>query len=75
MLCKFFSLPLKSYLINVFQKHSWEKRKYIIFDQLNPSYAKYYSKKDVENLLIKGGFNKLKIYHHHDYSWLAIAGK
>ena len=45
-LCKFLNLPLKDYMLNVIKKCSFEKRKYIIFDQLNPSYSKYYSKNE-----------------------------
>ena len=74
-LCRFFNLPLKKYLINVFQKCSWDKRRYIIFDQLNPSYTKYYSKNDVKNLLKNCGFEKFEIHHRHHYSWLVIAEK
>ena len=56
--CKYINLPLRNYMINVISKCSFEKRKFIIFDQLNPSYSKYYSKNEVENLLKKSGFKK-----------------
>ena len=74
-LCKYINLPLKNYMINVLKKCSFEKRKYIIFDQLNPSYSKYYTKHEVKTLLIKSGFKKLEIFHRHKYSWTAIAEK
>ena len=73
--CKYFNLPLKKYMINVLKKCSFEKRKYIIFDQLNPSYSKYYTKQDVETLLTKSGFKKFEIFNRHQYSWTAIAEK
>ena len=61
--------------MNVLKKCSFEKRKYIIFNQLNPSYSKYYTKKEVETLLSKSGFQKFKIVNRHQYSWTAIAEK
>jgi len=66
---------MKQYLFKVFKKCSFEKRSYIIFDQLNLSYAKYFTKKDVKSLLEKIGFNKYKIFYHHKYSWTIIANK
>ena len=74
-LCKYLNLPLKNYMMNVLKKCSFEKRKYIIFDQLNPSYSKYYTKKEVETLLSKSGFQKYEIVNRHQYSWTAIAEK
>ena len=73
--CRYLNLPLKNYMINVLKKCSFEKRKYIIFDQLNPSYSKYYTKQDVETLLTKSGFKKIEIFNRHQYSWTAIAEK
>ena len=73
--CEFLNLPMKNYMINVLKKCSFEKRKYIIFDQLNPSYSKYYTKQDVETLLTKSGFKKFEIFNRHQYSWTAIAEK
>ena len=73
--CKYLNLPLKNYMINVLKKCSFEKRKYIIFDQLNPSYSKYYTKNEVETLLTKSGFQKFEIINRHQYSWTAIAEK
>lgn len=74
-LCKYINLPLRKYMINVIGKCSFEKRNYIIFDQLNPSYSKYYLKSEVENLLKKSGFKKIQIFSRHGYSWTAIAEK
>ena len=75
LLCYMFPLPLKDYLFNVFRKCSWEKRNYIIFDQLNPSYAKYYKKNELENLMFEAGFADTKIYRRHNYSWTVIGEK
>ena len=72
-ICRFLKLPLREYLLNVFSKCGWKERKYIIFDQLNPEYAKYYKKNELKKLLKKNGFNKLNFYHRHKYSWTVEA--
>ena len=74
-LCKFFKLPLRDYINNVIKKCSFQKRTYIIFDQLNPNYSKYYSKDEVSDLLKKAGFTKFEIFSRYNYSWTAIAEK
>ena len=68
-LCKYFRLPMKQYILHVFQKMDWHSRKLIIFDQLNPTYAKYYRKQEAEELLKAAGFKNLKLFHRHNYSW------
>ena len=74
-LCKFFNLPLKKYFLEVFNKCGWVKRNDIIFDQLNPAYAKYYKKKEIEKELLDAGFVNLKFYHRHSYSWTVLGEK
>ena len=74
-LCKFFNMPLKEYFQKVFGKCSFEKRNYIIFDQLNPSYAKYYKKKEAFDLFNKAGFKNITITQRYNYSWLVIGKK
>jgi SAM-dependent methyltransferase len=73
--CKFFKLPLRDYFLKVFAPCGWEKRKYIIFDQLNPEYAKYYRKHELITELEEAGFKNIKLYHRHNYSWTAICEK
>ncbi len=74
-LCRVLPLPLRGYLLNVFGKCGWQKRKYIIFDQLNPAYAKYYRREELESLLRSAGFAEIEFYHRHGYSWTAVATK
>ena len=74
-LCKAFPLPLKEYLLNVFSKCSFAKRNYIIFDQLNPSFSKYFKKKEIYKLMKQSGFKDVKIYKRHNYSWTIISKK
>ena len=74
-LCKIFNMPLKDYFKNVFSKCSYKKREEIIFDQLNPSFAKYFKKEELEALLKTSGFKKIEIHNRHNYSWTAVAEK
>ena len=68
-------LSLSGYYKNVYSKCGRKEKKYIIFDQLNPSYSKYYKKQEVYELLKRNGFNNIELYHRHGYSWTAIAKK
>lgn len=68
-------LSLSGYYNNVYSKCARKEKKYIIFDQLNPSYSKYYKKREVYDLLKRNGFNNIDMYHRHGYSWTAISKK
>jgi hypothetical protein len=74
-LCHKFQLPLRGYLLSIFEKMSPEKRRLIIYDQLNPAYAKYYTKKEAIKLLEDGGFINIQAHHRHGYSWTVIGTK
>jgi len=68
-------VSIKDYFINVFNKFSFKHKSYVIFDQLNPSYSKYFEKNELIDVLKKTGFKKIKTNHRHGYSWTAIAEK
>lgn len=70
--CRFVRLPLASYIRNVLGKFSWHKRYLVIFDQLNPAYAKYYKRNEALELLESAGFCDVSIHHRHEYSWTVI---
>ena len=74
-LCNFLPLPLKDYLTNVLWKLSPDKRRLVIYDQLNPTFVKYYSKNDLEGLLSQCGFCNIELHHRHGYSWSAVGVK
>jgi SAM-dependent methyltransferase len=73
--CHVFSLPLRGYMLSVLEKMSPEKRRLIIYDQLNPAHAKYYTRVEAEKLLVDGGFTNVRIHHRHGYSWTVIGTK
>jgi len=70
--CKYINLPLRNYWLKVFNKCGWKKRNDMIFDQLNPAYAKYYKKNEIEKELLDAGFVNLKFHHRHSYSWTVV---
>jgi hypothetical protein len=50
-------------------------RRLVLYDQLNPAYAKYYTEAEVRRLLADAGFEDVRLYHRHGYSWAAIGRK
>ena len=74
-LCKFFPLPLKRYFIGYLNKLSFKNKRYVIFDQLNPSFAKYFKKKELEEELYEAGFKIENLTHRLGYSYTAICSK
>jgi len=73
--CHRLPLPLREYMLSVLEKMSPEKQRLIIYDHLNPSYAKYYTRTEAEELLIDGKFKNVRIHHRHGYSWTVIGTK
>jgi SAM-dependent methyltransferase len=74
-LCNFFNLPLKKYFLGAFNEWSFIHRTYVIFDQLNPSYSKYFTKSELKRLLNNTGF-KIEVFRHRlSYSYTVICSK
>ena len=59
-LCRFLPLPMRKYMRNVLARFPRSVRRLTIYDQLNPAYAKYYSKDEAELLLGAFGYHYLK---------------
>lgn len=73
--CKRLPLPLHGYMLSILEKMSPEKRRLIIYDQLNPSFAKYYTRSEATKLLSDAKFVNIRIHHRHGYSWTVIGTK
>lgn len=73
-LCRYIPLPMHKYMRDYLQKLGWKERYLTIYDQLNPQYAKYYQKNEVEALFRDAGFDEIRTHHRHGYSW-TIAGR
>jgi len=65
-------LPLREYVRNVLSKVSRDKRRLTIYDQLNPTYVRYYSADELRDLLTRNGFHDVQLHDRHGYSWTAI---
>ena len=52
-----------------------DKRRLVIYDQLNPAWAKYYTKEEAESLMHRNGFEKVTLYHRRIYSWTVVGEK
>jgi SAM-dependent methyltransferase len=68
-------LPLRGYIEHVIGKFSPERRVQVIFDQLKPAYAKYYSRQEAIQLIQSAGFENVRIHHRHGYSWTVTGMK
>jgi SAM-dependent methyltransferase len=74
-LCRVLPLPLRGYMNNVIGHFSWANRHLVIYDQLNPTVARYYRRGQAEALLADGGFVNVRLHHRHGYSWTVIGEK
>lgn len=74
-LCRALPLPMRDYARNVYAKLDPDKRRLVIYDQLNPAYAKYYRQDEARALLESNGFAGVQVHHRHGYSWSVIGTK
>src|SRR5262249_25407525 len=70
--CRYLPLPLRAYVREVFGKLERRRRYEVIFDQLNPAYAKYYRKEEAQLLFERAGFVDIDVHHRHGYSWTVV---
>ena len=70
--CRWLPLPMRDYMLHTLSRVSRDKRKLTIYDQLNPSYAKYYRGEEVREMLEGAGFRDVQLHHRRGYSWTAL---
>lgn len=68
-------LPMRDYMSGHLGKMGREKRYLTIYDQLNPTYAKYYTRQEAIDLLARNGFSDVQVHHRHGYSWTIVGTK
>ena len=73
--CRVLPLPLAAYMRRVMLPLTPDKRRVVIYDQLNPAYAKYYTRDEAQDLLERHGFNDIRLHHRHDISWTVVGTK
>jgi SAM-dependent methyltransferase len=73
-LCRRFpGLPMAEYLTHYYLRVNRYTRRLIIHDQLNPGYAKYYRREELQSLLETCGYTDIKMHHRLGYSWSVVA--
>ncbi len=72
-LCRWLPLPRHHHFREVMSRMTWRQRVLVIFDQLNPTWAEYYRRAEVERLIAKAGFEDVRLDHRHGYAW-AVSG-
>ncbi len=71
-LCKILPLPLGGYMESFVDKVDDYTLKHVIFDQLDPHYAKYYRRSEAIDLVERAGFQDVRAYHRQEYSWTVV---
>jgi 2-polyprenyl-3-methyl-5-hydroxy-6-metoxy-1,4-benzoquinol methylase len=74
-LCRYVPLPLWRYMRNHLCRLTPAMRRLTIYDQLNPHWAKYYTRDEARLLLEAVGFVDVNVHHRHGYSWLVVGRK
>lgn len=72
---KRFPMPMRTYVLEVIGKLDRSTRYLVIYDQLNPAFAKYYTQVEARDLLERAGFVNVKLHHRHGYSWTVLGEK
>lgn len=65
-------LPMRHYALNIFGRFDRRARFLVVYDQLNPNYAKYYTRSQAIELLSRAGFTDVQAFHRHGYSWTLL---
>lgn len=66
---RFLSWPMKKYMLNVLKPLNFYFLKLVVYDQLNPKIANYYTEKEITDLARQAGFKKINSFHRYGYSW------
>lgn len=72
-LCRVLPLPMREYLTTTFVRFSRGKRREVIYDQLNPTYVRWFRGNELERLVRSAGFVSSRLHHRHGYSWTLVA--
>lgn len=72
-LCRMLPLPMRRYMRNILSKLDRRTLELVIYDQLNPVIARYYSRDEIEALFRAAGYSDLNFFHRHGYSWTVLA--
>lgn len=68
-------VPMRSYVTEVISPLDRRKRHLVIYDQLNPRHADYYTRAEARALFERAGFVDVELHHRHGYSWTVLGRK
>lgn len=71
-LSRWLPLPMRGYARNVLSRLNVRQLHVLIYDQLNPAYAKYYTREEIVQLMQQAGFSSVEARHRHSYSWTVV---
>ena len=74
-LCRRLPLPMSDYMNSHLGRLSPAARRLTIYDQLNPTWAKYYTEAEARALVEEAGFEQVRLHHRHGYSWTVVGTK
>jgi SAM-dependent methyltransferase len=74
-LCGWLPLPMRDYMLSILGRYAWRQRVLTVFDQLNPTYARYYRREEAAALMSSAGFTDVEVRSHHGYSWTVFGRK
>lgn len=74
-LCRALPLPMHRYLRQVYARLRAADQMLVIYDQLNPAYAKYYNRQEAVDCLAGGGFVNIRLANRHGYGWTVVGQK
>jgi SAM-dependent methyltransferase len=75
LLSRSLPLPLKAYMRAFIDRVDDYTVRHVIYDQLDPHYAKYYRRREAIELAERAGFKDVRVYHRQRYSWTVMATK
>jgi len=73
--CRIAPLPMRTYMSAHLGKLAPEARVLTVYDQLNPTYARYYKEAEARELFMSAGFEQVRLHHRHGYSWSVVGTK
>lgn len=71
--CRLLPLPMAKYMRGYYSRLDRYSRKVVIYDQLNPSYVRYYGREEFRSLLEESGFTDIQMHHRLGSSWSVVA--
>ncbi len=64
---------MAEYMRGYYSRLDHYSRKLVIYDQLNPTLARYYDREELRELLERSGFTEIRMHHRLGSSWSVVA--